>query len=550
MSDHDHTSGGNSTTMQDTGPTKPRRRPWIGLLLGFIFVAVAIVSSVTVLQENGSHASTTETEELNFAEVVITDLVQEESIDGTLGSIEADPVKAQRAGTVTGIPAPGDTVSQGESLYTINNQPIVLLYGEVPAYRDITIGEDSVIVSSQLPGRITWVAKPGTVIQQGDILYKVDDKPVFVLYGDQPAYRDLYGGYEIEVPADDPVTDAIEVAPDGGSTVLEEVVLSGYDVLQLETALVALGYDPDETVIVDGEFNFSTRWMVWRWQVDVGAEIDWIVNLGEVVFLPGPAQALEVLVTPGEIAGGGVVTVSTGDPTSGSDVLQLENALISLGYDAEDTLIADGVYTTETNHAILAFQAATGIEQDGIIDLGEVVFLPGAVRIINQLTTQGSGVGEGSPVLGISLTEKVVRVDLPADEQGLLSVGDAVIVEMPDNSEVPASVMFVSQTATPGANDWEPATFEVLIVFDDPSVAEGLDEAPVDVIAVSDLVENVMAVPVSALVALLEGGYAVEVETGGGLTRYIAVEVGFFGDNNMVEISSAELLPGDQVVVP
>jgi len=550
MSDHDHPSEENSTTMLNTGPTKPRRRPWVRLILVLIFAAVAIVSAAILLQENGSTPDITETDELNFAEVVITDLVQEESIDGILGSIEADPVKAQLGGTVTGIPAPGDTVSQGEALYTIDDQPIVLLYGDVPAYRDITIGENSVIVSSQLPGRITWVAEPGTVIRQGEVLYKVDDKPVFVLYGDQPAYRDLYGGYEIEVPADDPATDVIEVAPDGGSTVLEEVVLSGYDVLQLETALVDLGYDPNETVIVDGEFNFSTRWMVWRWQVDVGAEIDWIVNFGEVVFLPGPAQVLEVLVTPGEFAGGGVVTVSTGNPASGTDVLQLENALISLGHDTEGTLIADGVYTAETNQAILALQAATGLEQDGIIDLGEVVFLPGAVRIINQLTTQGSGVFEGSPVLGISLTDKVVRVDLPADEQGLISVGDAVIVEMPDNSEVPASVVFVSQIAMPAANNWEPATFEVLIAFDDPSVAEGLDEAPVDVIVVSDSVEDVMAIPVSALVALLEGGYAVEVEAGGGVTRYIAVEVGFFGDNNMVEITSAELQPGDQVVVP
>jgi len=84
----------------------------------------------------------------------------------------------------------------------------------------------------------------------------------------------------------------------------------------------------------------------------------------------------------------------------------------------------------------------------------------------------------------------------------------------------------------------------------DPAVAEGLDEAPVDVIVVSDSVESVMAIPVSALVALLEGGYAVEVDTGGGRTQLIAVEVGFFGDNNMIEITSGALEPGDQVVVP
>jgi peptidoglycan hydrolase-like protein with peptidoglycan-binding domain len=550
MSDHEHPSEDNSTTVQSSVTKKPRRRPWIRLILGLIFVGVAIAAAVILLQENRSPANTTETEELNFAEVVITDLFQEETFNGTLGSIEADPVRTQLGGTITDIPHPGDMVRQGEALYAIDDQPIVLLYGDTPAFRDITIGEDTVIVSGQLSGRITWVPEPGAVIQQGDILYRVDDKPVFALIGDQPAYRDLYGGYEVEVPANDPTTAIVEVAADGGSTFLEEFVLTGYDVRQLEEALVALGYDPDDTVVVDGEFNLATRWMVWRWQVDVGADVDWIVNLGEVVFLPGPAQVIEILVTPGDYTGGGVMMVATGDPASGTDVLQLETALVSLGFDVEGTLIADGVYTPETNQGVLAFQAATGLEQDGVVDLGEIVFLPGAVRVINQLSTSGSSVGEGSAILAISLTEKVVRIDLPADKQGLLTTGDPVIVEMPDNTEVPATVTFVSQTATPGQNEWEPATFEVLIEFDDPTVAEGLDEAPVDVIVLSDSVEDVMAIPVSALVALLEGGYAVEVDAGGGLTEYIAVEVGFFGESNLVEIISGELEPGYQVVVP
>jgi multidrug efflux pump subunit AcrA (membrane-fusion protein) len=120
---------------------------------------------------------------------------------------------------------------------------------------------------------------------------------------------------------------------------------------------------------------------------------------------------------------------------------------------------------------------------------------------------------------------------------------------MPDNTLVPATVVFISQTATK-LNDYEPAWFEVRIALDDPSVAAGLDEAPVDVIIVSDSVAGVLAIPVSALVALLEGGYAVEVNTGGGQVQLVAVEVGFFSTNNMIEIVSGALEPGDQVLVP
>jgi peptidoglycan hydrolase-like protein with peptidoglycan-binding domain len=221
---------------------------------------------------------------------------------------------------------------------------------------------------------------------------------------------------------------------------------------------------------------------------------------------------------------------------------------LALGYDTDGALVADGTYTQATTQAVLTFQSATGLEADGIVDLGEVVFLPGAVRITNQLVANGTGVGPGSAVLGISLSPKVVRIDLPADKQGLLVAGDAVIVEMPDLTEVPAAVLSVSQTATTSQSG--PATFDVLIELDEPASAAGLDEAPVDVIVVSGSVEGVMAVPVSALVALLEGGYAVEIDSGGGLTQLVAVDAGFFGENGMIEIISDELQSGDRVVVP
>ncbi len=93
------------------------------------------------------------------------------------------------------------------------------------------------------------------------------------------------------------------------------------------------------------------------------------------------------------------------------------------------------------------------------------------------------------------------------------------------------------------------AVFEVTISLDDPAVASGLDEAPVDVLVVTDSAIGVLAVPVTALVVLAEGGYAVEVDAGGGATRLVGVEVGFFADG-LVEISGADLVAGDRVVVP
>lgn len=688
--------------VSDANHTEPRRRSWSRLVLIGLLVVVAVLAVVVLFQENVSPTEATEDDPLNFAEVVITDLVQEETLNGELGSIEADPVKVQLEGTITAIAERGDTVHQGEALFAIDDQPVVLLYGHLPSFRSIAVGEDTVTLANQLNGTITWVAERGDVLEQGDVLYRVDDRPVVVLYGEQPAYRSLgVAGPDLDVAAaraalssaqanlaaltsppsegqiqaarqsltaaqqglqdllDLPDPAAVQIAeanlelaemslqaaqaaydqvanqpdvamsgqamalwqattqyemalaqynqarqgatpaqiasaragvaqaqanlealqggPDpaavaaaeaqveqaqlaldallnGPSSADPATPLAGNDVAQLKSALVALGYDPEALLTMDDEFTLATQQIVEAWQADIGAPVDGIVDLGEVVFLPGPAQVFQVLATPGSQAAS-VLSVASGDPASGADVRQLEEALVALGFDTArpkggrvGALVADGIHTPETTQAVLAFQEATGIEQDGIVDLGEVVFRPGAVRVTEQLATSGSWVSAGTALLGVSPSDKVVRVDLPADEQGLLAVGDAVTVEMPDQTEVRATVVFVSQTATPSASG--PATFEVWIELDDPSVSEGLDKAPVDVIVVSDSVQDVMAIPVSALVALLEGGYAVEVDAGGGRVQLVAVEVGFFGSNNMIEITSGALEPGDRVVVP
>ena len=106
---------------------------------------------------------------------------------------------------------------------------------------------------------------------------------------------------------------------------------------------------------------------------------------------------------------------------------------------------------------------------------------------------------------------------------------------------------FVSSVAEGGGEPGQSATFAVEIALDDPSIAAGLDEAPVDVRVVSESVEGVLAVPVSALLALAEGGYAVELVEGE-TTRLVAVEPGFFADG-VVEVTG-DIEAGETVVVP
>ena len=106
----------------------------------------------------------------------------------------------------------------------------------------------------------------------------------------------------------------------------------------------------------------------------------------------------------------------------------------------------------------------------------------------------------------------------------------------------------------PNADDGE-ATIEVTIALDDPSQAGSFDEAPVTVRVVTDAARDVLAVPVDALLALAEGGYAVERVTGdtgdtGGTsgTELVPVEIGAFADG-WVQVTG-DVAEGDEVVVP
>jgi hypothetical protein len=93
-----------------------------------------------------------------------------------------------------------------------------------------------------------------------------------------------------------------------------------------------------------------------------------------------------------------------------------------------------------------------------------------------------------------------------------------------------------------------PATIEVVVNVADQGALGTLDQAPVGVTLVSAKVENVLTVPVAALVALAEGGYGVQVVEGS-TTRYVPVKTGMFA-NGRVEISGAGIQAGTVVGVP
>ena len=76
------------------------------------------------------------------AQVTRQTLVDTESMDGELGYGDTTEHKTRLSGTVTALAAAGSVVSRGRALYRIDNDPVVLLYGSLPAYRTLAAGDE------------------------------------------------------------------------------------------------------------------------------------------------------------------------------------------------------------------------------------------------------------------------------------------------------------------------------------------------------------------------------------------------------------------------
>jgi len=304
-----------------------------------------------------------------------------------------------------------------------------------------------------------------------------------------------------------------------------------------------------------------------------------------------PAGTLSELPSPGTVIGRGQAlyrvdgqpvrllygsqvawrTLAPGD-TDGADVRQLKRNLVALGFTAHGALTVDDHFDWATAIAIEEWQHALGAPETGFVPWGSVAFLPGAVDVTAQRAVPGSPAQPGTPVLDLSSTDLVVSVPLDPSLRQLVHVGDRVQIQLPEGqttagrvSQVGAETTGATAEATPAGtspgggeqgagyssaqgSSGTPATVPVTVSLDRPRDARGLDQVPVEVGITDTVRRNVLAVPIAALLALANGGYAVAAEDQGTRTL-IAVTPGIF-DGNQVEVSSTRLQPGTRVEVP
>jgi peptidoglycan hydrolase-like protein with peptidoglycan-binding domain len=228
----------------------------------------------------------------------------------------------------------------------------------------------------------------------------------------------------------------------------------------------------------------------------------------------------------------------------GADVTQFERNLWALGYRG---FTVDDEYTSATADAVEDWQDDLGLSETGTVAPSQVVYAPGPMRIDSHSAEIGSVVQPGTELLKLTGTALVATVSLDVDAQRLARKGAAVRVTLPDGKTVPGKITAVETVVEPGQNDEEDKTL-LAVTVGFSGQPQGWTEASVTVDFTASERKGVLTVPVSALLALVEGGYGLQVVESGS-TRIIAVETGLFADGK-VQVSGAGLSAGMRVGMP
>jgi hypothetical protein len=239
----------------------------------------------------------------------------------------------------------------------------------------------------------------------------------------------------------------------------------------------------------------------------------------------------------------------------GPDVEQLEANLAALGFDPGTV---DEEFTSTTASAVRDWQESAGLDETGRVELGRVVFLPGARRIGARRTAVGQELVDSGEVLETTSTRRVVKVELDVAKQSLARRGDGVRVTLPGGSTVRGRITRVGHVAHlksgsdgggagggDGSGD-DQLVVDVSVVLRSVRGIRRFDQAPVSVAIASEKRSGALVVPVEALLARRGGGYAVELAGSG---RLVPVRTGLFADG-LVEVSGGGIRAGTRVAVP
>ena len=518
--------------------------------------------------QNTEASSNNKTLELTTVAIKQGDLEKKEEYNGTLRQTDSKVLNSPMSGVVTYLPKEGTIIKFGEVLFAIDNKPVILVEGSVPFYRTLDLNSDSGPDILQIEKALVFLGYASEDFVPDETFDEVTSSML----------NNLYIDYKIETKSE--VTAAEQVAinlkktevegiedniSDGGTTLAEvNSKKKTLEDLQKDSVTTLAEVNSKKKTLDDAIENSTKENAAWQAATDLIEDYNQQISLLKDLTNPRTSAKSE--------------QTRNDEIKSYEDLIEEQKRIREM--EEGEGSVVDAAEALAIENAQKAYDDALKSYNEGVDQESELAkakeeleelklsaksetFSPtnayasdSPIIIGSYINDTGSAVSLNSQLYNISSIGIEVVFQVDASDQETVSVGDSVEIELPTDERVPTQITFIDQVVTQTqAGEFIEVTLEVL----NPEEIEAYDQAPVKVFVTTEISENVLYVPVNALLALAEGGYALEVYSGGtevgtfegesGVdTSYVAVEIGVFTDG-FVEVKG-NISEGQIVVVP
>jgi hypothetical protein len=449
-----------------------------------VVAAAAAIGGAVIWKGDAAPAGAAAAASVQTTTVTRTRLSTGMTLSGTLGYAAAQPLSGHKPGIVTWLPPSGETVTRGQRIYTVDNEPVPLCYGTTPLYRELNaagmVGPDVKTVARNLSALgydIGYQPPVGSVVTQARPIASPRASPLTVT------------AHAVRTASPQPTPSPT-----------------------LSPTTVPTAVPPSSSRSPSPAPSRAT---------------------GQPSVTPPASHGApsgSPVAKPSATGGTGATPAKSRTPASKPPVV---TATVRQG---------DAVLTRTLIRAIARWQAAEGLPATGILGVGDILVEPGPVLVTSVQAQLGDPAQ--SQLMTVALTAKTITV--PVDSADIVSVrrSGKVTITLPDGSTTSGTIIAVGTSVQSGQSttDGQPQQ-AVTIAPDDRSAVAGLTSAPVQVTFAGETATGVLAVPVTALLALSGGGYALQLPDG----RLIRVQTGLFAQG-MVQVSGPEIRTGLRVV--
>ncbi len=508
------------------------------------------------------------------------DLVATDTESGTLGYANPQTVYNRVSGTITSLPNIGQVIKPGGTLYKVDNAPVVLFDGAVPAYRDLTSGiTDGPDIQELNENLVKLGFDPDHEITVNDTWQSgtTDAVERWQTSVGETQSGTITFGQVVFLPGDQRITDVNTVLGSNGSSSgsgsgsgtgsgssASTPVVPHTEFVSLTTSASGSNTSSTPAVATSGA-QASTRAEATSADAATVAQVD----AAEAACKRAAAAAHSSSKCPSVPTGGSNETLKVLLALLKAETLELQKSLQGGGSSGgrggsggSGGSISGGGNGGAGGGGGSAGASFSGGGGSGGGGGGSAGSGGGAAA-----SGSGSGSGAGStaePILDTTSTQEVVTVQLDATKQTEAVVGEPVTVEMPDGTTVDGKITQVSPVAQNSSSSGSgsgsgsgssggsggsgssgaSATIPVTITLTGREHVNGLDQAAVSVNFEQQKANNVLSVPVTALIATAGGGYAVQEAQAP--NRLLPVTPGLFAAG-YVQISGADIYEGLQV---